>query len=620
MVGGTVGGQCLLRVIVAGPLPILISSNKEVMAGNRKGRGEVVVTEEVGVTPAHRRDMAVGHPTRLKGCPRRSNSIRWEEETRAVDFFPAWLAGCGGPTTPSQRGDSRVTAIAMAGEAPSMLHKENLLRDGSRPPGLEWRCSPRVRAAGPSSRGTRDRMVVTAGDSRSLPKHPSITSIRSRSRIMLEGAVWRTAAGWASGRGSRARFSRETLKALMRDPRGGYGGIFLYCYSFVLYTVLIVYSCIFRPKGSILLKKKKEDEDAGRMANGSGQAFGGPGAFGNPYPSFAGPPGMGIGPGDTALEPSGPGVPEVISVDDSIVLVLKPNELAKKKRKFKQDGANRLQVITTFDHCLTGFHAKDGKGPCLKTTDILEQNQHVMLPEAAKKVRFLRSDFKRRMEADGKGMSPEDRVAALEDNLRKVYSVVSMEGGVHMNSIGPAIESQLDSIPLRAGVEDMTAALAWRAIPMTIFCAGYGNVAMEVLRRGSPRITGPGGIFTPHLRLVANFFRPDDTMTIIGMYDTVPLIHEAKKSGATLMEFLRGVGHENVFASRSNVLLLGAELSDLGLAGGLPAVEERISVGFLKLDEHVMEKLPRYAQAYDVVIIGDGDMSYTNEILHEIVG
>ena len=54
MVGGTVGGQCLLRVIVAGPLPILISSNKEVMAGNRRGRGEVVVTEEVGVTPAHR--------------------------------------------------------------------------------------------------------------------------------------------------------------------------------------------------------------------------------------------------------------------------------------------------------------------------------------------------------------------------------------------------------------------------------------------------------------------------------------------------------------------------------------------------------------------------------------
>ncbi|CAM9805182.1 unnamed protein product [Ectocarpus sp. 4 AP-2014] len=403
--------------------------------------------------------------------------------------------------------------------------------------------------------------------------------------------------------------------------------------SFVACAVVTVFGS-FRPGGSVL--KKKEES----VASANTQAFGGPGAYGNPFPSFAGPPGLGGGqPDGPTPDLAGPGAPEVISVDGSIVMVLKPNDLAKKKRKFKQDGANRLQVIATFDHCLTAFNAKDGKTPCLKTTDALEQNQHVMLPEAAKKVRFLRSDFKRRMDEGGKTMTPDERqasqglaLAALEDNLRKVYSVVAMEGGVHMNSIGPAIESQLDGIPLREGVDDMTAALAWRAIPFTIFCAGYGNVAMEVLRRGSPKITGPGGVFTPHLRLVANFFRPDDTMTIIGMYDTVPLIHEAKKSGATLLEFLRGVRQENAFSARSNVLLLGAELSDIGLGNGecslflvtktlsLPGVEERITVGFLKLDGHVLEKLPRYAQAYDVVILGDGDMSYANEILHEVVG
>ena len=57
-------------------------------------------------------------------------------------------------------------------------------------------------------------------------------------------------------------------------------------------------------------------------------------------------------------------------------------------------------------------------------------------------------------------------------------------------------------------------------------------------------------------------------MTIIGMYDTVPLIHEAKKSGATLLEFLRGVRQEQAFSARSNVVLLGSELSDLGLGNG----------------------------------------------------
>ena len=73
--------------------------------------------------------------------------------------------------------------------------------------------------------------------------------------------------------------------------------------------------------------------------------------------------------------------------------------------------------------------------------------------------------------------------------------------------------------------------------------------------------------------------QPDDTMTIIGMYDTVPLIHEAKKSGATLLEFLRGVRQENAFAARSNVLLLGAELSDLGLGNGEPLVHVRFFFG-----------------------------------------
>ncbi|CAM9199634.1 unnamed protein product [Choristocarpus tenellus] len=109
-------------------------------------------------------------------------------------------------------------------------------------------------------------------------------------------------------------------------------------------------------------------------------------------------------------------------------------------------------------------------------------------------------------------------------------------------------------------------------------------------------------------------------MTIIGMFDTVPLVHEAKKTGTTLMEFLRGARLDPTFASRSNVVLLGSELSDLGLTNGLPSLEGRITVGFLKLDEHMLEKLPRYAQAYDVVVVGDGDMSYANEILHEITG
>lgn len=56
------------------------------------------------------------------------------------------------------------------------------------------------------------------------------------------------------------------------------------------------------------------------------------------------------------------------------------------------------------------------------------QNQHVMLPEAAKKVRFLRSDFKRRMDEGGKTMTPDERQASQGLVCRKEAFGVCLRG------------------------------------------------------------------------------------------------------------------------------------------------------------------------------------------------
>jgi hypothetical protein len=364
----------------------------------------------------------------------------------------------------------------------------------------------------------------------------------------------------------------------------------------------------FRPKGSKLAKKQSPTPIT------PGGYPGGMAGMGAYMPA----PGM-MPVGDKGDE--GPGTPEFVAVDDSIVYVGAPNALEAKKRKFRQEGQSKMQVISVFDSVLTSFMGKEGSSHCLKTTELLEQNQHVMLPEAAKKIRFLRSEFRRRMEAEGKEMPPAERVKALEEHLRKVYGTAAMEGGIHMNSIGPAIEAQLDRIPLRAGTSDMLSALAYRGIPTTIFCPGYGNVAMEVMRRGVPGIFGPNGSFNPHLRLISNFFRPDDTLTIIGMFDAVPLVHEWNKNAGLLEEFLRAARMDTtVFSMRGNIVLIGSDPSDMNLIKGLQGVQETISVGFLKMDADFLAKLPRFAAAFDVVVLGDGDMSYVNEILLEVTG
>ncbi|CAN0094755.1 unnamed protein product [Phaeothamnion confervicola] len=225
------------------------------------------------------------------------------------------------------------------------------------------------------------------------------------------------------------------------------------------------------------------------------------------------------------------------------------------------------------------------------------------------------------MDAEGKDMSPADRARVLEAHLQKVYATVTMEGGMHMSSIGPAIEPLLGAIPLREGVNDLMGALAYRGVPLTLYCAGYGNVAMEVIRRGAPKILGPNGALSPSIRIVSNFFRSDDTMTVVGLYDQVPLIHEHNKSGQTVAAFLQAFQLDAAglaASARGNAVLVGSDLADLQLAAGLPGLQDKITVGFLKMDEDFLDKFPQYAQAFDAVVLGDGDMAFVNEILHEI--
>ncbi|CAN0514710.1 unnamed protein product, partial [Ectocarpus sp. 12 AP-2014] len=287
--------------------------------------------------------------------------------------------------------DTAAAAVEVRSSTPL---REGPRRGGSRRRGSGWLFRLPDRAGGRSSGiwGTKDR---TAGTEATNKHTNSTNSPVEEEEVEGGGGGVQTALG--SGRGLRARYFRGMQMERRKMGRQGTlacsdRNFSMFFGSFVACAVAAFFGS-FRPGGSVL--KKKEES----VASANIQAFGGPGAYGNPFPSFAGPSGLGGGqPDGPTPDLAGPGAPEVISVDGSIVMVLKPNDLAKKKRKFKQDGANRLQVIATFDHCLTAFHAKDGKTPCLKTTDALEQNQHVMLPEAAKKVRFLRSDFKRRMD------------------------------------------------------------------------------------------------------------------------------------------------------------------------------------------------------------------------------
>ena len=53
---------------------------------------------------------------------------------------------------------------------------------------------------------------------------------------------------------------------------------------------------------------------------------------------------------------------------------------------------------------------------------------------------------------------------------------------------------------------------------------------------------------------------------------------------------------------------------------GTPGLKEQISVGLLELADDITQRLPAFLSAYDVVILGEGSLSYVKNMLEDMAG
>ena len=72
----------------------------------------------------------------------------------------------------------------------------------------------------------------------------------------------------------------------------------------------------------------------------------------------------------------------------------------------------------------------------------------------------------------------------------------------------------------------------------------------------------------------------------------------------------------SLIKARSNVVLLGDSLGDLGMTAGLHH-NTIIKIGFL--NEDIEKNLELYKEQFDIVITGDGSMEYINQLLHDLL-
>lgn len=145
-----------------------------------------------------------------------------------------------------------------------------------------------------------------------------------------------------------------------------------------------------------------------------------------------------------------------------------------------------------------------------------------------------------------------------------------------------------------------------KGVPVLIFSAGLADIIEEVLNQKVHRSF-------KNVRVVSNRMVFDENGHLQSFKGkTIHVLNKnehALDMAAPLHDHLDDVSglsdEKSALKKRTNVLLLGDHIGDLGMSDGLD-YETRISVGFL--NDRVEDSLESYRKAFDILYLNDSSM------------
>ncbi|RDX95972.1 Cytosolic 5'-nucleotidase 3, partial [Mucuna pruriens] len=254
------------------------------------------------------------------------------------------------------------------------------------------------------------------------------------------------------------------------------------------------------------------------------------------------------------------------------LLVGDPVLLETKIDAIRLGGPHKLQVIADFDATLTKFWVNGTRGQT--SHGLLQQGN----PEYDAKRQQLYEYYHPLEFSQAIGL--EEKTMLMEEWWGKTHALL-VEGGLTYESIKQSVANA--NIAFREGVSELFEFLEERDIPVLIFSAGLADIIEEVLRQKLHRSF-------KNVRIVSNRMVFDDDGRLVSFKGK--LIHSLNKNehaldmAAPIHERLGDTddpSDDNAsLKKRTNVLLLGDHIGDLGMSDGLN-YEIRISMGFLSV-------------------------------------
>lgn len=275
------------------------------------------------------------------------------------------------------------------------------------------------------------------------------------------------------------------------------------------------------------------------------------------------------------------------------VLITNIEEFEEKKRIFKEQGKEKIQVISDFDRTITKAFVKGMKS----STSWAQFRNKNMIDEDYNKRAHEMFDYYRPIEISTE-LSKKEKEKKMKEwwnkHLRLLIEKNLSREIIKKVARDPILEFRKDS-------QQLLEELDKKNIPLIFMSAGMGDILVELLKENNLKLK--------NIQVISNFLEFNDKGIAIKIKSEV--IHALNKKEITL----KGLPEYEKLLKRKNVILLGDDLGDTEMAEGFP-YENIIKIGFL--NENIEERLEEYKKNFDVVITHDEDMKFINKLIKEI--
>ncbi|NXE55960.1 5NT3B nucleotidase, partial [Casuarius casuarius] len=286
---------------------------------------------------------------------------------------------------------------------------------------------------------------------------------------------------------------------------------------------------------------------------------------------------------------------QVPELEKATVRIKHPERVMGIIQSIKQQGMNKLQVISDFDMTLSRFGCNGRRCP---TSHNILDNSRVVSEDGKKELKDL-LHYYYPIEIDPE-RTLEEKCPLMVEWWSRAHDLLSQQK-ILKGDIAQIVRES--DVMLRDGFNELFDQLHKYSVPLFIFSAGVGDILEEIIRQAN--------VFHPNVNVVSNYMDFDDNGVLKCFKG--PLIHTYNKNHTVL----QGTEYFQQLSTRTSIILLGDSMGDLTMADGVPSVENILKIGFL--NDKVEERRGKYLDAYDIVLESDETLDVVNGILRYIL-